>query len=68
MDVVATTFPYMVDASRATGGGDVPSFNYHIIEHDKDFEVEGVKFTPLPGKGLSRGLMLINGRRNRRDI
>ncbi|KAF9353379.1 hypothetical protein BGX34_011591 [Mortierella sp. NVP85] len=48
MDVVASTFPYMVDASRATGGGDIPSFIYHIIDHDKDFEVEGVKFTPLP--------------------
>jgi hypothetical protein len=50
MEVVASTFPYMVDASRATGGGDIPSFTYHIIDHDKDFEVEGVKFTPLPGK------------------
>ncbi|KAF9941487.1 hypothetical protein BGZ65_003062 [Modicella reniformis] len=58
MDVVTTTFPYMVDASRATGGGDIPSFTYNIIEHDKDFEVEGVKFTPLPvhhGRFMSTG-------------
>ncbi|KAI8602056.1 putative hydrolase [Dissophora ornata] len=58
MDLVAATFPYMVDSSKATGGGDIPSFNYHIIEHDKDFEVEGLKFTPLPvhhGKFMSTG-------------
>ncbi|KAG0005458.1 hypothetical protein BGZ79_004682 [Entomortierella chlamydospora] len=49
MDVVTSTFPYMVDASKATGGGDVPSFTFNVIDHDKDFEVEGIKFTPLPG-------------------
>ncbi|KAG0214775.1 hypothetical protein BGX28_001410 [Mortierella sp. GBA30] len=48
MDIVASTFPYMVDASKATGGGDIPSFTYNIIEHDRDFEVEGLAFTPLP--------------------
>ncbi|GJJ68254.1 phosphoribosyl 1,2-cyclic phosphate phosphodiesterase [Entomortierella parvispora] len=58
MDIIASTFPYMVDATKATGGGDIPSFNYHIINHDEDFEVEGVKFTPLPvhhGKYMSTG-------------
>jgi len=50
MDIITSTFPYMVDASKATGGGDIPSFTYNIIEHDKEFFVEGVKFTPLPGK------------------
>lgn len=50
MDILSNTFPYLVDASKATGGGDVPSFIFHIINHDDDFEVEGVKFTPLPGK------------------
>ncbi|KAF9168298.1 hypothetical protein BGX21_011401 [Mortierella sp. AD011] len=48
MDVISSTFPYMVDASKATGGGDVPSFTFNVIDHDKDFEVEGIKFTPLP--------------------
>jgi phosphoribosyl 1,2-cyclic phosphodiesterase len=56
MDAITTTFPYMVDASKATGGGDIPSFTYNIIEHDKDFEVEGITFTPLPGK--KRAFML----------
>ncbi|KAF9110409.1 hypothetical protein BGX27_006368 [Mortierella sp. AM989] len=58
MDIIAITFPYMVDASKATGGGDVPSFTYHIIDQDKDFDVEGVTFTPLPvhhGKYMSTG-------------
>ncbi|KAF9164788.1 hypothetical protein DFQ26_001022 [Actinomortierella ambigua] len=48
MEILASTFPYMVDSSKATGGGDIPSFNYSIIDHNKDFEVEGLKFTPLP--------------------
>ncbi|KAF9202931.1 hypothetical protein BGZ49_006967 [Haplosporangium sp. Z 27] len=58
MDIISVTFPYLVDSSKATGGGDVPSFTYHIIDHDQDFEVEGVKFTPLPvhhGKYMSTG-------------
>ncbi|KAG0054470.1 hypothetical protein BGZ83_011157 [Gryganskiella cystojenkinii] len=58
MDIIASTFPYMVDSSKATGGGDIPSFKYHIIDHDNDFEVEGVQFTPLPvhhGKYMSTG-------------
>ncbi|KAF9902204.1 hypothetical protein BX616_002003 [Lobosporangium transversale] len=58
MNCIAAAFPYMVDASQATGGGDIPSFTYHIIEHDKDFEVEGLKFTPLPvhhGKYFATG-------------
>ncbi|KAG0233754.1 hypothetical protein BGW42_007214 [Actinomortierella wolfii] len=47
MNSVADTFPYMVDAKMATGGGDVPSFQYNIIDPNKDFDVEGVTFTPL---------------------
>jgi len=50
MDILTGTFPYLVDASKATGGGDIPSFIFHIINDDDDFEIEGVKFTPLPGK------------------
>ncbi|KAF9129544.1 hypothetical protein BGW39_004058 [Mortierella sp. 14UC] len=58
MDTLSNTFPYMVDSSKATGGGDIPSFKYNIIEHDKDFVVEGVTFTPLPvhhGKFMTTG-------------
>ena len=52
MDIIAATFPYMVDASKATGGGDIPSFEYNIIDHNTDFIVEGITFTPLPGKSF----------------
>ncbi|KAF9432737.1 hypothetical protein BGZ76_010388 [Entomortierella beljakovae] len=48
MDTIATTFPYMVDSSKATGGGDVPSFRFNVFDREKDFEVEGLTFTPLP--------------------
>ncbi|KAG0272542.1 hypothetical protein BGZ95_011702 [Linnemannia exigua] len=58
MDTISTTFPYMVDSSKATGGGDVPSFKYNIIEHDKDFVVEGVTFTPLP---VHHGMFMATG-------
>ncbi|KAF1350226.1 beta-lactamase-like protein [Delphinella strobiligena] len=47
---VATTFPYCVDASKATGGGDIPAFRWHIIDEDSDFFVRpcGVTVTTLP--------------------
>ncbi|KAI8924123.1 beta-lactamase-like protein [Entophlyctis helioformis] len=32
MEVVARAFPYMVDKKRATGGGDVPTVQFHVIE------------------------------------
>ncbi|KAJ3385824.1 hypothetical protein HDU84_002006 [Entophlyctis sp. JEL0112] len=34
MAVVATTFPYLVDASLATGGGQVPSLEFVVFEKD----------------------------------
>lgn len=39
-DSVAQTFPYCVDSKKATGGGDIPAFNWHIIEEDSRFYVE----------------------------
>ncbi len=39
---VATMFPYMVDASAATGGGDIPQFKWEIIDPEGSFEVCGV--------------------------
>ncbi|KAF9925990.1 hypothetical protein FBU30_004313 [Linnemannia zychae] len=59
MDTVAEVFPYMVDSSKATGGGDIPSFTYHIINHEDDFEVEGMTFTPLP---VQHGIYLSTGK------
>ncbi|KAJ8323453.1 hypothetical protein BDV3_007028 [Batrachochytrium dendrobatidis] len=36
MEVVARAFPYMVDSAKATGGGDVPSVRFNIIEKNAD--------------------------------
>ncbi|OMJ21924.1 putative hydrolase [Smittium culicis] len=48
-DVIASTFPYIVDTSKATGGGEVPSLRFNIFENDSVVEVFGIEFTPLPG-------------------
>ncbi|WRT65509.1 uncharacterized protein IL334_002453 [Kwoniella shivajii] len=39
---VAEAFPYMVDKTKASGGGDVPQLIWKIIKDDEDFEVEGI--------------------------
>ncbi|KAJ9083766.1 hypothetical protein DSO57_1031390 [Entomophthora muscae] len=48
MDVVKSAFPYLVDTSKATGGGEVSSLNFNIIDHNVPFKVEGIEFIPLP--------------------
>ena len=40
----------MVELGKATGGGDVPAFEWVVIDEDKDFVVEGIKVTPLNGQ------------------
>lgn len=49
-NAVRTTFPYLVDRSMATGGGDVPSLRYHQFDSNKaSFDVHGgFKVVPLP--------------------
>lgn len=39
-DAVKDMFPYMIDSGKATGGGDIPAFTWHVIEEDKRFWVE----------------------------
>ncbi|OAV98931.1 hypothetical protein PTTG_03970 [Puccinia triticina 1-1 BBBD Race 1] len=46
-DEVAKIFPYMVNPGGGTGGGDVPAFQWHIIESDVPFELLGVQVSPL---------------------
>lgn len=46
---IASSWPYMVETSKATGGGDVPAFQWIVIDEDKDFYVEGIKVSPLNG-------------------
>ena len=66
MAEVERTFPYLVDKGRATGGGDVPSFVWHVFDSEGEeggggFEVvgcEGLRVLPLPvehGRFMSTG-------------
>ncbi|KTW30527.1 uncharacterized protein T551_01810 [Pneumocystis jirovecii RU7] len=40
MNAISTMFPYCVYSEKATGGGDVPSFQFHIISPIHPFTVE----------------------------
>ncbi|GAA94712.1 hypothetical protein E5Q_01365 [Mixia osmundae IAM 14324] len=45
---VKRTYPYLVSIEHATGGGDVPALNWHVIDTDRPFDVFGCTVTPLP--------------------
>jgi phosphoribosyl 1,2-cyclic phosphodiesterase len=48
---ISNMFPYMVDAKKATGGGDIPSFVWHAFDTSESFDVHacgGIEVTPLP--------------------
>ncbi|CAO0802931.1 unnamed protein product [Mucor circinelloides] len=47
MEVIGRTFPFLVDASMATGGGEVADFKYHVFDPSEPFTIEGLEFTPL---------------------
>ena len=47
---ISRMFPYMVDARYATGGGDIPSFNWHPFDPSQPFEISecgGLEVMPL---------------------
>ncbi|EGG04469.1 Hypothetical protein MELLADRAFT_78359 [Melampsora larici-populina 98AG31] len=44
---VERMFPYMVNSANATGGGDVPAFQWNIIEDGQPFDLFGVRISPL---------------------
>lgn len=46
---VQRSFPYLVSKEFASGGGDVPDFEWHIIEDKVPFEIKdtGVQITPF---------------------
>lgn len=46
-ETVKTTFPYLVDRTKATGSGEVGALNFIIIE-DQEFVINDVKIMPLP--------------------
>ncbi|KAJ1964631.1 hypothetical protein GGI12_001299 [Dipsacomyces acuminosporus] len=48
LDTVSRTFPYLVDMRKATGGGDVPSLDFRVIEEPFNaFSCHGIGFQPL---------------------
>lgn len=47
MQVIGRTFFYLVDPSKATSAGGVSRLAFTSID-DRPFEVEGLRFTPLP--------------------
>ncbi|GAA5898310.1 MBL fold metallo-hydrolase [Sporobolomyces salmoneus] len=47
-DFISASFPYMMSKKASSGGGSVPSFQWHILPEDQDWEICGVTITPLP--------------------
>ncbi|GAA5875812.1 hypothetical protein JCM8547_005321 [Rhodosporidiobolus lusitaniae] len=45
---IRASFPYLISKAAASGGGAVPTFQWHVMPDDKDWEICGVKVTPLP--------------------
>jgi len=48
MDVVSHTFPYLVNKTLASGGGDISQLRFNVIDTDKPFYIENIKITPIP--------------------
>ncbi|CAO3620041.1 unnamed protein product [Cunninghamella blakesleeana] len=48
MDSVKDTYPFLVNSALATGGGDVATFKYHILDPLSKFNIYGLTFEPLP--------------------
>jgi hypothetical protein len=49
---IQRAFPYLVADGYATGGGDVPQFNWHIIRENEPFIIGGENgfwITPIYG-------------------
>ncbi|KAJ2087911.1 hypothetical protein IW138_004609 [Coemansia sp. RSA 986] len=48
LDTISSTFPYLVDTKKATGGGQVSELDFRIIEEPYNaFECQGITFQPL---------------------
>jgi phosphoribosyl 1,2-cyclic phosphodiesterase len=48
---ISNMFPYMVDATKATGGGDIPSFKWFPFDPSEAFNIPycgGIEVIPLP--------------------
>ncbi|GAA6020459.1 hypothetical protein JCM10207_000007 [Rhodosporidiobolus poonsookiae] len=47
-DGVSKAFPYLTNAGRATGGGDIPALTWHVFDPSEPFELFGIEVLPLP--------------------
>ncbi|KAK4046664.1 hypothetical protein OIO90_006476 [Microbotryomycetes sp. JL221] len=47
-DEIAKCFPYLTDSMKATGGGDVPAFEWRIFDQSKPMTILGIDVVPLP--------------------
>lgn len=47
-ETVSASFPYLVDKTKASGGGDLPSLDFRIIQDDDEFDVLGIHVQALP--------------------
>ncbi|GAA5861162.1 hypothetical protein JCM3774_002212 [Rhodotorula dairenensis] len=47
-DAIAAGFPYMISKAAASGGGALPSFDWHIMPEDQDWIICGLTITPFP--------------------
>lgn len=45
---IESTFPYLVDTRKATGGGSVSHLNFYTFEHQDKLSIDGFCFFPLP--------------------
>ncbi|WVN85822.1 uncharacterized protein L203_100974 [Cryptococcus depauperatus CBS 7841] len=45
---VEEAFPYMVDKSKASGGGDIPQLVWNIIDDEGEFQVQGINVKAFP--------------------
>lgn len=45
---IRASFGYMVSKAAASGSGALPSFEWHVMPDDQDWDICGVTFTPLP--------------------
>lgn len=47
-ETVSASFPYLVDKTKASGGGDLPSLDFQIIKDDEELDVLGIHVQALP--------------------
>ncbi|KAI8071338.1 beta-lactamase-like protein [Gongronella butleri] len=63
MEVVQRSYPFLVSAEFATGGGDVATFQFHVFDPSKSILIHDLQLDPLPvhhGKILATGQPFIS--------